>query len=245
MKRIRVASLAVLLALAASPTAVRAEPAPTIAVKLGGIARGITVLPEPFFRWTPAEKDPRAGVLGTVSGPTREFESIELEVGADRRVLTAAVRAGYEAYRIKHDVERGEPQTADVKAELAVVRIKNPFREAVYAAATKQVGRTTVFVRGSAEKKNEAALVKLLVSIASTAKGPSAASGVPDDANGWLPPEVKASWTNTPSGELLVVDDGTVETPRKDEIVKTVRDAFALVKRVLGGTSVAPLAART
>lgn len=230
MNRRRLLPALALLALA-SPAPVRSEPPPTAAVRLEGVGHGTTILPDPYFRWTPAPKDPRAGVLGTVAGASRDFENIELEVGADRRVLGAPLRAGYEAYRIKHDVERGEPQVADVRAELAIVRIKNPFREAVYATALKQVGRTTIFVRGTAEKKFEASLAKLLTSMASTAKGTG------DDVDGWLPPEVKATWTHTPSGEFVVSDDGTVEPAKKDAIVKVVHDAFALVKRVVGGAN--------
>ncbi len=216
-----------------SPRPARAEPAPLTPIRLQGVGNGITLLPDPYFRWTPAKKEPRAGVMGTVAGPTREFENIELYVGADRRVLTAPVSAGYEAYRIKHEVEKGENQGADVKPELVVVRIKNPFRELVYATGLKQVGRTTVFVRGSTEKKNEAGLAKIVASIASTAKG------VGDDIDGWLPPEVKSTWTHTPSGELMIVDDGTVDAAKIARIVKIVADAFSLAKRVVGSSSVA------
>lgn len=226
--------LSVLVLLSAGPA--RSDPTIAAPIRLEGIGHGITLLPDPYFRWTPAKKEPRAGVMGTVAGPTKEFENIELEVGADRRVLTAAVRAGYEAYRVRHEVERGEAQAADVKPELVIVRIKNPFREAVYATALKQVGRTTVFVRGAAEKKNEAGLSKLVASIATTAKGTG------DDIDGWLPAEIKAAWTHTQTGELMIVDDGTVEPPKIAMIVKLVADAFALSKRVIGVSSVAAFA---
>lgn len=227
--------IVVLPILALSPFR-EATPDPTVAapVRLQGVGNGITLLPDPYFKFTPAPKDPRAGVMGSIAGPTREFESISLEIGADRRPLTAPIRAGYEAYRIKHDVERGESQVADVKPEMVVVRIKNPFREAVYATGLKQIGRTTVFVRGSAEKKNETGLVKLIASVITTAKGTA------DEVDGWIPPEVKATWTHTPSGELLLVDDGTVDGALKTRALKGVSDAFALAKRVIGGGNVAP-----
>lgn len=227
-------SLAGLVLFARGPA--RAEPAPTVPVRLGGVGNGITLLPDPYFKWTPAPKEPRAGVMGRVAGPTREFENIELEVGCDRRVLTGPIRAGYEAYRIRRDVERGEAQKADVKPELVVVRIQNAFREAVYVTGVKQLGRTSVFVRGTTEKRLESALVRVVASIATTARGPA------DEVNGWIPPEVKATWTSAPAGELLVVDDGTVDAAAKASVVRVVEAAFALTRRVVGGTNVASFA---
>ena len=187
---------------------------------------------DPHFRWTPAQDDPRHGVLGTVRGSAREFESIELEVGGDRRVLGATQRAAYEAYRIRHDVERGEPQQADVKADLAVVRMKNPFRDAVHAIGVKGLGRSVLFVRGTAPRKDEAALVRLVQAVAASAKHAG------DDVDGWIPPEVKATWTREAGADLIVVDDGTVDAAKKAEIVKGVRDAHGVAKRAIGASFV-------
>lgn len=212
----------------------RSDPTVATPIRLQWVGNGITLLPDPYFKFIATPKDPRAGVMGTISGPTREFENITLEVGADRRQLTAAVRGGYEAYHVKHDLERGETQTAEVKPEMVVVRVRHSFSESVYATALKQVGRTTVFVRGTAEKKNETGLVKLLASIATTAKNTA------DEVDGWIPPEVKATWTRMPSGELLAVDDGTIDAAKKAHVLKVVSDAFALAKRVVGGGNVAP-----
>jgi|GEM_PF-2348674 len=220
------------LAVATGPGPVGAEPPPSPLVKLPGILQGATLVIDPSFRWTPAPNDPRHGVLGTVRGSAREFETIELEVGGDRRVLGAPVRAAYEAYRIKHDVERGEPQQTDVKAELAVVRMKNPFRDAVHAIAVKGLGRSVLFVRGTAPRKDEAALARLVQGIAASAKQAG------DDVDGWIPAEVKATWTREAGADLIVVDDGTVDAARKAEIVKGVRDAHGVAKRAIGATFV-------
>ncbi len=222
----------VVLALATVPGRVRGEPPPNPLVKLPGILQGATLVLEPYFRWTPAPKEPRHGVLGTVRGTSKEFEAIELEVGGDRRVLGAAQRAAYEAFRVKHDLERGEPQQADVKADLAVVRMKNPFRDAVHAIAVKALGRSVLFVRGSAARKEEAALVRLVQSIAASAK----VAG--DDVDGWIPPEVKATWTREAGPDLVVVDDGTLDPARKAEVVKGIRDAHGVAKRAIGGSFV-------
>ncbi len=228
----RALSAVVVAVLAVGPDPVRAEPPPNPAVRLPGILQGATLLLDPYFRWTPAPKEPRHGVLGTVSGSAREFESVELEIGGDRRVLGAPLRAAYEAYRVKHDVERGEPPQADVKAELAVVRMKNPFRDAVHAIAVKALGRSVLFVRGTAARKEEAALVRLVQGIAASAK----LAG--DEVDGWIPPEVKATWTREVAADLIVVDDGTVDAARKAEIVKVIRDAHGVAKRAIGGAYV-------
>ena len=224
--------LFVALALGAGPGPLSAEPPPQPLVRLPGILHGATLVLEPHFRWTPAQKDPRHGVLGTVTGTSKEFESVVLEVGGDRRVLGAPSRAAYEAFRVKHDLERGEPQQADVKAELAVVRMKNPFRDAVHAIAVKQLGRSVLFVRGTAARKEEAGLVRLVQSIAASAKV------VGDDIDGWIPPEVKATWTREAGPDLMVVDDGTLEPAKKAEVVKAIRDAHGVAKRAIGGSFV-------
>jgi hypothetical protein len=225
----------VLAALVLAPRAATAEPerSGSPAAKLQGILRGAILRMEPYFRFEPDERATR-GVMGKLKGTSREFEEIVLEFGADRSVLTAATRAAYEAYRIKHVVERGEQQTAEVKPDGSVVRLTNPFKDAVYACATKQVGRTAVFVRGDALKKQEAGLVRLVKALV---------SGVTSDADeidGWIPPEVKATWTRTPSADLVVVDDGAVAEPAKQAIVKAVRDAYAVVRRSVSGSAPFP-----
>jgi hypothetical protein len=186
---------------------------------------------DPTFRWAPKE-EVRAGVLGTATGTTREFEAIAIDLGADRSVLTAAQRAAYEAYRFTHEVARGELAAIDTKADGTVVRLK--LRDAVYAAATRQLGRTVVFARGEAPRKDEAALVKLVRG----AVGWVVPAG--DDVDGWIPKEVKATWTRAPSADLLVVDDGTLDPAVRDAALKIVRDAHGVVRRLLAGANVGP-----
>jgi hypothetical protein len=208
---------------------VRAEPErpPDKSVDLPGILRTSTLTPPLYFRWTPRE-EARHGLLGTLEGTTREFEQIRVEFGADRSPLGALQRAGLEAYRIRRDVERGEPVETDVKPDGCVVRLKNPFRDGVYASAVRTVGRTVVWARGACEKKYEAALVKLLKSVVAGVSAPT------DDADGWLPREVKATWTRVPSPDLLLVHDGTPDAARLEAVLKAVRDGHAVVKRLLG-----------
>jgi hypothetical protein len=227
----RAAPLAVLaLVVAARPASSGGGRPETAVAQLHGILSGCILRPEPYFRWQPNEKA-RAGVLGTVVGTTREFEEITLELGADRRVLTAPLRAAYEAARIKRDVERGVSQAAEVKADGAVVRIRGFANETVYASATKQIGRTVLFVRGQAEKKDEAGLVRLVRAFTGTV------TCTVDDVDGWLPKEIKATWARQASADLIVVDDG-VDPAVRDAAVKAVRDAHAVVKRVVPGSYV-------
>src|SRR5947207_684381 len=137
------ARLALLASLALVARAAAAEPerSGSPVAKLQGVLRGAILRMEPYFRFEPDER-PTRGVLGKLRGTSREFEDITLEIGGDRTVLTAAQRAAYEAGRIRRVVERGEQQQADVKPDGSVVRLTNPFKDGVYACATKQVGRT-------------------------------------------------------------------------------------------------------
>ena len=234
-------ALLILLTLA-SPIAGRgpdahAEPPPpqAPAVELQGIGRGILLRLEPNFRWK-AKDEARSGVLGTLAGTTREFESIEIQLGADRAVLLAPQRSAYEAYGIQREVERGVSQVADVKPDLCLVRRRSLFGDSVVAVAVKQVGRTVVFARGDCGKKDEAGLVKLLKSVV----GGASATG--DDIDGWIPQEVKTAWTHTPASDLVVVEDGTVDAARRDEILKAVRVGHGAAKRLLSASWNTPFA---
>src|SRR5687767_6236349 len=149
------------------------------AFKLHGLLSGCVLRPEPYFQWKPNEKA-RAGILGTVEGTTREFENISLQIGADRSILTAALRAAYEAYVVKRTIAAGAPQVSDVKPDGSIVRVKGLAQSGVYVCATRQVGRTVVYVRGNAELKDEAALVKIVKVFA----GAITCAG--DDVDGWL-----------------------------------------------------------
>jgi len=206
------------------------RPAPQ-AVAGQGILRGTLLRTDPFFRFLPNEAA-RAGIVGRLEGTSREFESISLELGADRSVLTAAQRAAYEAYRFTHTVARGELAVADVKSDGCVVRLK--LKDAVYACATRQLGRTVLFVRGEAAKKDEAGLVRLVKSAVGWVTGGG------DDVDGWLPAEVKATWTRQASPDLLVTDDGTLEPAVRDAALKAVRDAHAFVRRTVAAGNVGP-----
>ncbi|HVG94728.1 MAG TPA: hypothetical protein VND21_09790 [Planctomycetota bacterium] len=219
------ASTLLLCALPAS--AAPPEKPPGRAFELPGVLRGATLTPPSHFRWTPRD-EARHGSLGSLEGSTREFEQITVEFGADRSVLGALQRSGFEAYRIRHDVERGEAVETDVKPDGCVVRLKNPFRDGIHASAVRTVGRTVVWARGSSEKRYEAALVALLKSVVA---GVSPSS---DDADGWLPREVKATWTRVPSPDLLLVHDGTPDAARLEAVLKAVRAGHATVKRLLG-----------
>lgn len=203
------------------------EKAPEKSVDLPGVLRGATLVPPGYFRWKGRE-EARFGLLGTLEGTTREFEQITVEVGADRTVLGALQRAGFEAYRIRRDVERGEPVEVDVKADGCVVRLKNPFRDGVYATAVRSVGRTVVWARAASEKRYEAALAKLVKAVVAGVQPPA------DDADGWLPREVKATWTRVPSPDLLLVHDGTPDAARIEAVLAAVRHGHAVVKRLLG-----------
>ncbi|MCC7137425.1 MAG: hypothetical protein IT460_03235 [Planctomycetes bacterium] len=209
------------------------DPKSPAVVKLHGLLRGAVLRLEPYFRFEPKE-EARFGVLGTAVGTTREFEELRLEVGADRSVVPAALRAGFEAYRIKREVARGEPQQADVKADVAVVRLKNPFRDSVYVSAVRAVGRTVVFVRGECAKKDEAALVRVAKA---TAAGVTLEGDAPD---AWLPAEVKATWNRTPGADVVLVDDGTLDEAAKAAIGKGVRDAYAVVRKLVPGAPTMP-----
>ena len=115
---------AVALLLGALPSAAAPpEKAPGKAFDLPGVLRGATITPPSNFRWTPRD-EARHGSLGSLEGTTREFEQITVEFGGDRSVLGALQRSGFEAYRIRHDVERGEPVETDVKPDGCVVRLK-------------------------------------------------------------------------------------------------------------------------
>jgi hypothetical protein len=218
--------LAPLVLLALSPAGPASAAPPGAPATLQGILRGAQVPMDAYFQWKPNEV--RAGILGVMEGVTREVENVVVELGADRTVFTAAQRLGYEAYRIRHEVERGELQTAEVKGEIVAVRLK--LKDLVYLCAAKQIGRTALFLRAQpCEKKNEAAFTKLLTGTLSRVKPP------PDDVDGWIPPEVKATWTKKPEGDLLLVEDGTVEGAGRDAILKAVKDAGAVVKQALGG----------
>lgn len=195
-----------------------------------GLLRGAVLRLDPFFRFERKE-NVRAGVLGTLHGTTREFESIALEFGADRSVLTAAQRAAYEARRFSHAVARGQLATTEVRNDGCVVRMK--LTDAVFAAATRQVGRTVVFVRGESTRKDEAGLLRLVKAAVGWVTVPA------DEVDGWLPAEIKATWTRAPSPDLLVTDDGTLEPETREAVLKTVRDAHALARRTVGGGNVA------
>ncbi len=211
--------------LAFRPGGAAADP-PAPVAQLTGMARGISVTMDPFFQWKP--NDAQSGVLGTLQGVTKEFESIGIEVGADRSLFTAAQRVAYEAYRVKTEIERGEYQVAEVKADLSVVRVKT--RDVVYACAAKQVGRTPVSFRAWGPLKHEAALVKLVTGAAARTKSEA------DEVNGWIPEEVKTAWTRTQDGDVIVVHDGAVAEPVRAAVVKAVHDAHAVVKRLLAAS---------
>jgi hypothetical protein len=219
---VRLAALAFVV-LSRAP-AVSAAP-PGAPAALHGVLDGVVVPMDPYFQWKPSEA--RAGILGVMEGVTREFENIAIEVGGDRTVFGAAQRLGYEAYRIRHEVEPGELQTTEVKGDLATVRMK--LKDVVYLCAAKQLGRTPLWVRASCEKKWEAALAKLLTGTVQRAK-PAA-----DDVDAWIPAEVKTAWTRKTEGDLLVVEDGAVGDPGRAAILEAVRGAGALVKQGLGG----------
>lgn len=227
VRRLAWIALAGSLLLGSPAIAGDAEPDKSPVTPLHGILRGATMRMEPFFRWQPKPETPW-GILGEIVGTTKEFEAIEVEVGADRMILTATERAAYEAYRIKRDVEKGEAQAADVKPDMTIVRLKNPFRDGVYATAIKQLGRTTVYVRGKSSKKDEAGLVRVLKAIA------AGITTTADDVDGWIPSEVRTAWTKTPSADYVISDDGTLDAERKAAALKVVREAQGLVKRFLG-----------
>jgi hypothetical protein len=213
-----------LLALAGAAGAARAEP-PAPKGTLHGILRGTVLTMEPYFVFKATEA--RAGVLGRAEGTTREFENVSIEVGADRNVLLAPARAAYEANRVRRELEVGEPQTAEVKADLSVVRVKS--KDFVYACATRQLGRTAIFARGVVLLKYEAALVRLVQGLVSKATTDA------DEVDGWLPPEVRVDWSRETVGDFLVLHDGTVPEEGRKVVTDAVAAAHALVKRAVGG----------
>jgi hypothetical protein len=216
------ASPALLLLASAAPAPAAPPGAPA---ELHGILRGAVVPMDPYFQWKPTEA--RSGVMGAMEGSTREFENVSVEVGADRRVFTAALRLGHEAYRIRREVERGELQTSEVKGELVAVRLK--LKDVVYLCSARQLGRTALFFRGSCAKKDEPALAKLLVGLAQRAKTTA------DDVDGWIPREVKTTWTRKTEGDLLVVEDGTLPEATRAAVLEAVRGAHAIAKQGIGG----------
>ncbi|MBL9087888.1 MAG: hypothetical protein JNM10_12195 [Planctomycetia bacterium] len=218
------------IGLAPSPAVAEDRPEPK-AIPGQGILNGTILRTDPFFRFFPKETA-RSGIVGTLEGTTREFESITVELGADRSVLTAAQRAAFEAYRFTHVVARGELAVSEVKPDGCVVRLK--LKDAVYACATRQLGRTVVWVRGEGTKKDEAGLVKLVRAAVGWV------SGGGDDVDGWIPAAVKATWTRTASPDLVVTDDGTLDAPARDAALRAVRDAHAFVRRVVAAGNVGP-----
>lgn len=227
----RVALLPLLTIAVARPAAGEPDRPEPKAVAGQGILRGTLLRTDPLFRFVPNDRV-RHGIVGTLEGTTREFETVTVELGADRSVLTAAQRAAYEAYRYTHTVARGELATVDTKADGCVVRLK--LRDAVFACATRQLGRTVVYVRGEGVKRDEAGLVKLV----KAAVGWVAATA--DDVDGWIPAEVKATWTRQAGNDLLVTEDGTLEPAVRDAVVKAVRDAHAFVRRAVPASNVGP-----
>ncbi len=227
-----VALLPLFASFAGVPASAVAEDRPEPkAVPGQGILNGTILRTDPFFRFLPKETA-RAGIVGTLEGTTREFESVTVELGADRTVLTAAQRAAFEAYRFTHVVARGELATSDVKADGCVVRLK--LRDAVYACATRQLGRTVLWVRGEGTKKDEAGLVKLVRAAVGWVTGGG------DDVDGWIPATVKSTWTRAATSDLLVTDDGTLDAPTREAALKAVRDAHAFVRRVVPAGNLGP-----
>ncbi len=215
------------LVLAPAP---RAASEPAAAVELQGIARGAVLLVDGFWKWRPTEA--RIGVLGTFTAVSKEFEQKEIEVGADRSVFTAAVRVAFEADRAKRVLERGELCELDVKPTVSVARFK--MKGVVYACAAKQLGRTAVFARASADAKDEAGLVRLLSATVATARSTA------DDVDGWIPPEVKTAWNRAAGADLIAIDDGTLSEEAKAEVVRVAKEAHALVRRSIAGSPAAP-----
>jgi hypothetical protein len=229
----RALALAVVVGLpAAAPGGALASPAPV--AELQGILRGTTIVLDPYFRWKPTEA--ASGILGVAEGTTREFETIEVTIGADRSVFTAAQRVAFEADRVRRSEERGEPLNAEkdmpLAANLSIVRYK--AKDRVYACAAKQIGRTALYARGTATVKYEAALAKLVTSILANVRSTT------DEIDGWVPPEVKTAWVREPAADLVVVHDGVVRPVVKDEVAKVVREAHGVVRRAISGSWAAP-----
>jgi hypothetical protein len=222
-------ALAVLAA--ASPAA--GEPPPSPIVKLDGILKGVVLTPDGVFRWKPSEKP--WGILGSLTGSTREFEEKTIEVGADRLMLTAPLRLAYETSRIKYEIERGEDTKIETKGDVVIMRTRRFSGQAIYMSAAKMVGRTPMYVRGSCETpKEEAGLIRLLTSVL-------AAKGAPEDLNGWLPSEVKVEWHANPASDMTLLDDGKASPEIVGQTMKIVRDAQGFVWRSLGvSASAAP-----
>jgi hypothetical protein len=221
-----VVRLALALLVLAPALSVSAAP-PGAPANLHGVFQGVQIPMDPYFQWKPSEA--RSGIIGVMEGTTREFENITIEVGGDRKILTAAQRLGHEAYLVRHEIEPGELQVTEVKGDLATVRMK--LKDVVYLRAAKQVGRTPLYLRAECEKKWEGALAKLLTTTVQRVK-PAA-----DDVDSWIPSEVKTKWEHKAEGDLLVVEDGLVPDPGRAAILKTVRDVYALVRQGIGGGS--------
>jgi hypothetical protein len=232
MRRARLAPAAALaLVVALSPSRPAAGEAPAT-VALGGILRGATLAVDGYWKWKPTEN--RTGVLGNFTAAAKEFEQKDVEIGADRSVFTAAQRCAYEMDRVCRTTEYGESHEFDLKPTVAVARF--PLKGVVYACAAKQMGRTALYAKAAALLKEEAGLVRLVTTALSTAKTDA------DEVDGWIPPEVKTVWNRVPAPDLIAIDDGTLKEEDKTEILKVVRDAHALVKRLISGSPAAPFA---
>lgn len=197
-----------------------------IAVPLDGILRGTVVLPDGYFKWKSTEQP--WGVLGTLTGATKEFDDKTVEVGADRTCLTAPVRLAYETSRIRFEKERGESTKVEIKGDVAISRTHRFSSDTVYMTACKMVGRTPLWARGDCGIKEEAGLTRLLMSVVATAKGTT------DEVDGWIPKDVKVEWHKTPATDLLVLDDGKIGPEFVGEAMRIVREAHGFVQRSLG-----------
>ena len=203
-----------------------------LAVLLDGLLRGTVFSPDGVFKWTPT--DQRSGIVGSLTGTTREFEEKTVWVGADRTVLTAPMMLAAEGSRIRFEIERGTDTKVEIKGDLCIARTHRFSSDTTYMSAVKQVGRTSLFVRGTCEPapkdraREEAGLSRLLLSVVNTAKSTA------DEVDGWIPKEVKVEWTRTTSPDLLVIDDGKVESALVGEAMRIVRDAQGFVRRSLG-----------